>query len=281
MKYHSDQKAEIELVWVLICSGRVADYPNIHFTGVKKNGAHKTLGSPEGRFQKSSLFRFKWSVMVDVICMCIREQHMFSRLTTFNELVCRQEVTEETFSRSLPSHRTITLGSPVLHFFHPTIPPSPTSKGDRMDFVFWDVAIRDEPHPPPIHLKLQPQRWRGCRVINIFDASDIFSDVLLWSMSSFPSYFSISSVCHPWDRGCVIAPEADAGWRVKFSWGGDRWGAKAPTLNILLRIDVSTQLHYTDCTDEAFSLWMRYLPAQDTLGGKLRHMTEHLKLKNL
>lgn len=218
--------------------------------------------------------------MADVICMCIQEKRMFGRLTTFNELVCRQESHRRdifTQPSSPQNHHSRITRSPFLPPRHPSIF---NIKGRQNGFCFPRRSHqgRTQPtHPSPNSSKLQPQRWRGCWVINIFDASDIFSDVPLWSMSSFPSYFSISSVCHPWDRGCVIAPEADAGWRVKFSWGGDRWGAKAPTLNIPLRIDVSTQLHYTDCTDEAFSLWMRYLPAQDALGGKLRHMTEHIK----
>ena len=153
-KYHSDQVAELERLWVLICSGRVNDCQKMYLTSVKTRRSQDFRLSRKQISEKQP-FRFKWSLMVDVICMRIQEKRMFDRLTTSNELVCRQEVTEEAFSRSLPLRRTITLGSPVLHFFHPTIPPSSTSKGDRMDFVFRDVAIRDEPNPPthpPIHL---------------------------------------------------------------------------------------------------------------------------------
>lgn len=53
-KYHSDQIAELEHLWVLICSGRVNECQKMYLI-VLKRGAHKTSGSPESRFQKSSL----------------------------------------------------------------------------------------------------------------------------------------------------------------------------------------------------------------------------------
>lgn len=89
------------------------------------------------------------------------------------------------------------------HLFLPII----NIKGSWMDFVFWAAAIRDSsthPLPPHCSSQLQPQRWRGCRGIDISDASHISSDVLLWSMMRFPSYSAVCSVCHPWDRSVLL-----------------------------------------------------------------------------
>lgn len=201
--------------------------------------------------------------------------------TLLNEPICRQEVkakarprSQSPFLYTKPTLSDHSFSFSTLQSFH-----HQHQRLDRMDFVFRAVAIRDKPHPPippPHSSKLQPQRWRGCWVINIFDASDTSSDVLLWSMLSFPSYFSISSVCHPWDWSVLLhlrRMQVDTLTSVEEEIDGERRHQLLIVCSVLMSEHSCTISTYVACC-----LWVRYLPVKDILWKKnSRHMTELFK----
>lgn len=124
---------------------------------------------------------------------------------------------------------------PSVSFFHPTIPPSSTSKKDRMDFVFPSCNHEGQTAPRPTpsttrSSKLQPQRWRGCRVINISDASwHLLWCAVVVNVELFPPTSQSPPSVTREITSVLLHLRADAGWCINFSWGGDRWAASTPT----------------------------------------------------